>query len=54
MAILEERGLFWWADEPVPEKQFAPDSALPGFSPSATTGRPGWTWTVISRASMGL
>ena len=31
MAILEERGLFWWADEPVPEKQFAPDSCLAGL-----------------------
>ena len=24
MAILEERGLFWWAHDPIPEKQFAP------------------------------
>jgi hypothetical protein len=31
MAILEERGLFWSADEPVPEKQFAPDSCLAGL-----------------------
>ena len=31
MAILEERGLFWWADEPVPETQFAPDSCLAGL-----------------------
>jgi ApeA N-terminal domain 1/Apea-like HEPN len=31
MAILEERGLFWWADAPVPEKQFAPDSCLAGL-----------------------
>ena len=31
MAILEERGLFWWADEAVPEKQFAPDSCIAGL-----------------------
>jgi hypothetical protein len=31
MTILEERGLFWWADEIVPETQFAPDSCIPGF-----------------------
>ncbi len=31
MAILEERGLFWWADEPVPEHQFAPVSCLAGL-----------------------
>jgi hypothetical protein len=31
MAILEERGLFWWAEEAVPEKQFAPDSCVAGL-----------------------
>lgn len=31
MAILEERGLFWWADEAVPERQFAPDSCVAGL-----------------------
>jgi hypothetical protein len=31
MAILEERGLFWWADQPVPEQQFAPDSSIMGL-----------------------
>jgi len=31
MAIFEERGLFWWADEAVPEKQFAPDSCVAGL-----------------------
>lgn len=31
MAILEERGLFWWADEVVPETQFAPDSCIAGL-----------------------
>jgi len=31
MTILEERGLFWWADEVVPETQFAPDSSVLGL-----------------------
>lgn len=31
MTILEERGLFWWADEVVPEAQFAPDSSVLGL-----------------------
>lgn len=39
MAILEERGLFWWADEPVPEKQFAPDSSLMGLLVIGDNGR---------------
>lgn len=28
--LLQERGLFWWADQPVPANQFAPDSAILG------------------------
>jgi ApeA N-terminal domain 1 len=28
--ILDERGLFWWHDEPLPDRQFAPDSCVPG------------------------
>lgn len=28
--IFEERGLFWWHDDPVPENQFAPDSCIVG------------------------
>jgi len=31
MAILEERGLFWWADETVSETQFPPESSIPGL-----------------------
>jgi hypothetical protein len=30
MAILDERGLFWWHDEEVPAGQFAPDSCVHG------------------------
>ncbi len=30
MAILEDRGIFWWNDEPVPETQFAPDASVGG------------------------
>lgn len=30
MAILEARGLFWWADEAIPERQFAPNSCVSG------------------------
>jgi hypothetical protein len=28
--ILQERGLFWWADQPVPSTQFAPDTSVFG------------------------
>ncbi|SMQ30431.1 hypothetical protein SAMN04488483_5426 [Pseudomonas helmanticensis] len=28
--ILEERGLFWWHDDPLPTDQFAPDSSVVG------------------------
>jgi hypothetical protein len=28
--ILEEQGIFWWSDEPVPEGHFAPDSSVSG------------------------
>src|SRR5262249_4729137 len=31
MTILEGRGLFWWADDPIPLGQFAPDSCVPGL-----------------------
>ncbi len=31
MAILEERGRFWWSDEPVPNGQFAPDESITGL-----------------------
>jgi hypothetical protein len=31
VAILEERGLFWWHGEPVPDTHFAPDASVPGL-----------------------
>jgi hypothetical protein len=31
VTILDERGLFWWHHEPIPERQFAPDSYVPGL-----------------------
>jgi ApeA N-terminal domain 1 len=31
MAILEGRGLFWWADEPVPVNHIAPNSCVSGL-----------------------
>ena len=31
MSCPQERGLFWWADEAIPEKQFAPDSSIAGL-----------------------
>jgi hypothetical protein len=31
MAILDERGLFWWHDELIPDRQFAPDSSIGGL-----------------------
>jgi hypothetical protein len=31
MTVLEERGVFWWHDEPVPDRQFAPDSCVAGL-----------------------
>lgn len=39
MAILEERGLFWWGDEAVPARQFAPDSSVPGLLKIDDDGR---------------
>jgi ApeA N-terminal domain 1 len=30
MSILEERGLFWWHETPIPDQHFAPDSAKAG------------------------
>src|SRR5271169_2756865 len=31
MAILEGRGLFWWADDPIPAQQIAPGSSVSGL-----------------------
>lgn len=36
--ILEERGLFWWHDEPIPENQFAPDNCVAGTLTIAADG----------------
>ena len=38
MAVLEERGLFWWHGEPIPDRRFAPDAALPGLLSIADEG----------------
>lgn len=37
--ILEEHGLFWWSDEKVPNRQFAPDSPVPGALRVSEEGR---------------
>jgi hypothetical protein len=39
VAILHERGLFWWHDEPIPEHQFAPNSCVPGLLTIREDGR---------------
>ncbi|HZL29733.1 MAG TPA: HEPN domain-containing protein [Pseudolabrys sp.] len=39
MTILEERGLFWWGDEPIPDRQFAPDSSVVGLLKIENDGR---------------
>ncbi len=31
MAVLEERGRFWWSDIPVPNGQYAPDELITGL-----------------------
>jgi len=36
--ILEDRGYFWWSDEPVPDHRFAPDAAIPGYLTIADDG----------------
>jgi hypothetical protein len=35
---LDERGHFWWADDPVPKGHFAPESAVPGQIQVGTNG----------------
>jgi ApeA N-terminal domain 1 len=37
--ILEEHGLFWWGDEKVPDRQFAPDSCVAGTLRISEEGR---------------
>jgi hypothetical protein len=39
MMLLEERGLFWWHDEPIPNRHFAPDSAVAGLLKIGNDGR---------------
>jgi DNA-binding MarR family transcriptional regulator len=31
VTVLEERGVFWWHHEPIPENCFAPQSSVPGL-----------------------
>jgi hypothetical protein len=38
MAIFEERGLFWWHEECIPDGKFAPDAAVPGLLSIADEG----------------
>lgn len=37
--LIDERGYFWWSNELVPEKQFAPNSAVPGTLKIDVEGR---------------
>jgi hypothetical protein len=37
--ILQERGLFWWADQPLPSTQFAPDTSAVGVLKIEAEGR---------------
>jgi hypothetical protein len=39
MTALEERGLFWWHHEPIPDRHFAPDSCVPGLLKIDDDGR---------------
>ena len=39
MAILEERGLLWWSDEPIPEGKFAPEASITGLLTIDEDGR---------------
>jgi hypothetical protein len=38
MAVFEERGLFWWHGEPIPDRRFAPDAAISGLLSIADEG----------------
>src|SRR6266446_6956767 len=37
--LVQERGFFWWADQPVPEKHFAPETAVVGELKITMEGR---------------
>jgi hypothetical protein len=39
MAVLEDRGLFWLSDVPVPDEQFAPDGSIAGLLTIDDDGR---------------
>jgi hypothetical protein len=39
MTVVEERGLFWWSDEPVPERFFAPEGSISGLLTIDDDGR---------------
>jgi len=39
MTALEERGLFWWHHEPIPDRHFAPDSSISGLLKVDDDGR---------------
>ena len=39
MTVLEERGLFWWHHEPIPDQSFAPDSCVSGLLKIHDDGR---------------
>ena len=39
MTALEERGLFWWHHEVIPDRHFAPDSCVPGLLKIDDDGR---------------
>jgi hypothetical protein len=38
MNVLEERGYFWWDDEPIPDGQFAPNAVVTGLLKIADEG----------------
>lgn len=37
--LLQERGLFWWADHPIPPEKFAPPTSVPGELKIDRSGR---------------
>jgi hypothetical protein len=39
MSVLEERGLFWWCDEPIPAGKLAPASSISGLLKIENDGR---------------
>ncbi len=37
--MLNDRGIFWWSDTPIPDNQFAPDEAVAGLLTISDTGQ---------------